>query len=81
MSQLSLNTPKIDLLRFVQWAEYPDQPRVMVAGVGKRGGQVGLALGNVSLKHDGGYEVVVLFDDGRIESFAPMSLFPAEVAA
>lgn len=81
MSQLALNTPKIDLLRFVQWAEYADQPRVRVAGVGKRGGQIGRALGNVSLKHAGAYEVVVLFDDGKIESFAPMSLFPAEGAA
>lgn len=79
MSQLALNTPKPDLLRFVQWAEYPDQPAVRVAGTGKRGGQVGRALGNVSLKHDGGYEVVVLFDDGKMESFTPMSLFPAEV--
>lgn len=80
MSLLSLNTPKIDLLRFVQWAEYPDQPLVMVAGMGKRGGHIGRALGNISLKRAGGYEVIVLFDDGKIESFAPMALFPAEAA-
>lgn len=73
---LALNTPKLDLSRFVQWNEYPERPLVRVGGVGRRAGQVGSALGNVALKHASGYEVVVQFSDGRVESFAPLDLFP-----
>lgn len=81
MSQaaLSLNTPKVDVTRFVQWTEYPDRPLVRVGGTGRRAGQTGYALGNIALKHAGGYEVVVQFGDGKVESFAPMSLFPGAV--
>lgn len=73
---LALDTPGIALHKFVKWTPYAIRRRVLVAGVGRRGGQVGTALGNIALRHAGGYEVVVEFPDGKQESFAPMALFP-----
>lgn len=76
---LALDTPAVELSRFVVWNEYPDRPAFRVGGVGgRRSGQEGIALGNIALKHAGGYEVVMQFPDGKIDSFHPMNLFPAE---
>lgn len=77
MSQksLGLETPKIDVSRFVQWSPSPEPQRVILAGERARR-RAGLALGIIGLKHAGGYEVVVQFDDGKIESCHPMNLLP-----
>lgn len=75
---LALNTPKIDLEKFVQWTEYTTRPKLRVSGYGgRRSGQEGVALGNIALKHTGGYEIVMQFPDGKIDSFNPHALFPA----
>lgn len=75
---LNLNAPAIDLTRFVAWNEYPDRPFVVIAGgEGRRAGQRGRALGCVALKRSPGYDVVVEFADGKVESFSPMAIFPA----
>lgn len=79
---IGLNTPKVDISRFVQWNEYPEPRNVRVGGCGgRRSGQIGMALGNVALKHAGGYEIVVLFPDGKVESFAPLDLFPEAICS
>lgn len=77
-------TTDIDLRRFIHFARDPNPSPVMVGGMpgaGRRGGEVGTAIGVIGLKHVNGYEVLVEFSDGKIESFNPMELFPAEVAA
>lgn len=75
---LGLAAPAIDLSRFVEWQEYPEPRDVVIAGQGgRRAGQQGRAIGCIGLKRSPGYDVLVEFPDGKIESFSPMSIFPA----
>lgn len=50
-------------------------------GRGRRSQQTGKAIAIVGLVHAGEYEVVLQFPDGKLDSFSPFSLFPAEAAA
>ncbi|WP_395736305.1 hypothetical protein [Prosthecobacter sp.] len=43
----------------------------------RRGGQIGIAIASIGLKHSQGYVVVLQFDDGKIDSFNPHMLSPA----
>lgn len=78
---LGLNTPQIDVSKFVKFEASTGTQRFQVGGVdGRRSGEVGLCLGVISLRHAGGYEVLLEFPDGKVESFAPMALFPMQEA-
>lgn len=53
-----------------------------VAGVGRRGGHVGVELGIAWLWGSRGHAVILQFPDGKIEAFEAIDLFPsARVAA
>lgn len=81
-SRLELKTTAIDIRKFVHFEPVEDGREVFVGGMGgKRSQGRGVVVGIISLKHAGGYEVLVQFGDGKIEAFAPMSLFPATEAA
>ena len=70
-------TPE-NIARLVHYEVFNTGQRWQVAGFGgRRSGQIGVAIGTLALKHAGGYEVVLRFPDGKIDTFAPMSLFPA----
>lgn len=43
----------------------------------RRYGERGLAIASLGLKHSGGYEIILQFEDGKFESFNPQLLFPA----
>lgn len=72
-------TTTVDVRRFVQFNPNPARSKVMPYGIGRRSGEVGEAIGTICFKHDSGYEVVVEFDDGKQESFAPNALRPADL--
>lgn len=61
----------------VHYEVFNNGARWIVGGMGRRGGQIGVAIGSLALKHAGGYEIVLRFPDGKIDSFSPMALFPA----
>jgi len=63
--------------RFVDVTQSTQPTKWRVAGFGRRGGQVGIDVAVVGFKHGNGYEVILCFDDGKLDSFAPMALFPA----
>lgn len=75
-----------DVSRLVRFEKTPNGARWLVGPGDGRQGQRGKCIGIVSLKHAPGYEVVLQLDNGKVDSFAPMQLFPdlpvvAEVAA
>ena len=65
-----------DVSRFVRFEETPNGGRYRVGPGDRRAGHTGKVIGVISLKHADGYEVVLQLDDGKIDSFAPMQLFP-----
>lgn len=67
-----------DLRRFVSVQELPEGLRYRVGSGCKRAGQCGVAIATIGLKRSAGYEVVMQLDNGSIESFRPMQLFPIE---
>lgn len=73
---LQLDVTSIDLARFVDFNPIPDPQRRRVAGMGRRGQQVGTEVGIIALRHSAGYEVVLQFADGKLDSFNPHELFP-----
>lgn len=75
-----LDAGKIDISRLVKYEPMPNGGVVRVLGVGRRSSEIGQCIGIISLKHASGYEVVVRFDDGKIETFSPMGLAPAPSA-
>jgi len=78
-TQLSLDTGpvKVDLNRLVTFEPAHTPGYWSVGGEGgRRSGEVGECLGVISLRHASGYEVVLQFPDGAIDTFAPMNLFP-----
>ena len=84
MSQqsLGLETRDIDLAKFVKFEPSTSPMRYTVSGAGgRRSGQTGLCLGVISLKHASGYEVLLEFPDGKVDSFAPLDLFPVQEPA
>jgi len=66
----------VDVSRFVTWTPVEDGQYLRVGSGDQRAGQRGRQIGVIALKHSPGYEVVMQLDNGRIESFAPMQLFP-----
>lgn len=64
------------LARFVRVEEAHTKTRYIVGAGCRRAGQRGACIAIISLRNSPGYEVVLQLDDGRIESFAPMRLFP-----
>jgi hypothetical protein len=64
------------LARFVRVEETPNGARWLVGAGDKRAGLRGRAIAIVSLKHAGGYEVVLQLDNGKLDSFAPYQLLP-----
>lgn len=67
---------QVDLSRLVTWTPVEDGPRLRVGSGDQRAGQRGVQIGVIAFKHSPGYEVVLQLDNGRIDSFAPMQLFP-----
>lgn len=70
-----------DLSKLVRFEETPDGARWIVGGGDRRAGLRGKCIGIVSLRHAGGYEVVLQLDNGKVDSFNPWQLFPEEAAA
>lgn len=50
--------------------------RYIVASGDKRTGLRGQIIATVGIKHGGGYVAVLKLDNGKIDSFNPMGLFP-----
>lgn len=65
-----------DLLRLIHFEADPYGQQWEVGPGDKRAGRRGTSIGVVGLRHAAGYEVVLRMDDGSLESFAPMQLFP-----
>lgn len=76
-ASLPLATTALDVGRFVTFTPDPAGARWEVGPGDKRAGQVGTCLGIIGFRHASGYEVVLQLDNGRIDSFAPLSLLPA----
>lgn len=66
----------VDLSRFVTWTEVQDGQRYRVGSGDSRFGLRGKQIGVIAFKHSPGYEVVLQLDNGRIDSFSPMQLYP-----
>jgi len=78
VSALPLATTGLDLNKLVLFHQTPFPRRWSMGAGDKRAGVKGTELGTIVLRHGGGYEVVLQLDDGSIDTFHPMSLFPAE---
>ena len=77
--QLDMPLPvtDIDLRRYVKFEPSTAPSWWCVGGErGRRVGEHGLLVGTIQLKHAGGYEVLLQFPDGKLDSFAPNGLFP-----
>lgn len=66
----------VDLARFVKFNPSAFEQRYRVASGDKRAGREGVCIGTIVLKHSGGYEVLLRHDDGTIDSYNAMQLFP-----
>lgn len=62
--------------RFVTVTPIPVGQRWRVAGFGRRGGEVGVAVAVVVVKPRGAAHVL-RFPDGKLDAFDAMDLFPA----
>lgn len=72
----------IDPMKLIRWEPTENGGYWQVGGFGgRRSGEVGRCVGIIALKHAGGYEVALEFEDGKVETFVPLSLFPAVSAA
>jgi hypothetical protein len=72
--------PKL-IAKFVQFNEAAGDTFNVVGGIGcRRSGHVGRFIGTIGLRHANGYEIVLQFPDGKMDTFAPHDLFPAEEA-
>lgn len=67
---------KFDPARFVRTELIEDGARYRVGAGCSRAGQSGVAIGVVAFVHSRAYEIVLQLDNGRIDSFSPMQLFP-----
>lgn len=68
---------RIDLGRFVKFEPSTGEQHYRVGGIGgRRSGEVGLCAGVIGLRHSAGYEVLLQFSDGKVESFSPHALLP-----
>lgn len=62
--------------RFVS-VEFIETGARWIVGPGdKRQGSRGVAVATIGFRHSRGYEVVLQLDNGKLDSFAPMQLFP-----
>lgn len=75
-ASFDLGKTRVDLNRLVTFNADPFGARWMCVEGSRRFGLRGRSLGTICLRSASGYEVVLLLDDGRIESFAPLSLLP-----
>lgn len=64
------------MARFVRVEEPPVSTRYIVGAGCKRAGSRGTCIAIISLKHSLAYEIVLKLDNGKIDSFSPMQLFP-----
>lgn len=71
------------LRRFVDVTIDPNAETWKVMKTCSRMGEIGRAVAVIGLKHSSGYEIVIRFADGKMESFTAMDLYPdpARVAA
>ena len=73
-------TTTVDLSRLVTWTDVEPGRRYRVGSGTVRQGQSGMQIGVVALKHGRDFNVVLQLDNGSIESFSPMQLFPEILA-
>ena len=73
---LGLDVTTINIAKLIRWKPVTDGARWRVGGTGRMSGQAGRGVGIISLRRHSGYEVVLQFDDGSIDTFAPLSLYP-----
>lgn len=74
---MNMQVSNIDLRRFVKFEPATGQQHYRVGGIGgRRSGEEGLCVGVICLRHSAGYEVVLQFSDGKVESFSPHALLP-----
>lgn len=77
--QASVRLPvtTVDLGRFVKFEPASSDQHYRVGGEGgRRSGEIGLCAGTIGLRHSSGYEVLLQFADGSLDSFRPHDLFP-----
>lgn len=77
-AQLQLDMPAahVDLDRLVKFTPDPFGARWVCCEGNKRRGVRGKSLGVLEIRNARSFAVVLLLDDGRIESFHPESLHP-----
>lgn len=66
----------VDVSRFVRFEAAISPVRWRVGAGNNRHGMAGVCLGVISLKHSPAYEVVLHLDNGKVDTFSPMQLFP-----
>lgn len=72
-------THDIDVRKFVDFHPNQQPSLVTIPGLqGRRWGEIGKTVGTICLRHSNGYEVLVEFQDGKIESFSPHGLIPVQ---
>lgn len=77
-----MKLPDKVLLKFIQFNEAPGDTFNVVGGIfGRRAGQIGRFIGTIGLRHVAGYEIVLQFPDGKMDTFNPHDLFPADAEA
>lgn len=66
--------------RFVAVEMFPQESYWTPSGESRarRAGQVGKAVCSIHFRHSAGYEIVLQFPDGKLDSFNPQMLFPAK---
>lgn len=64
------------IARFVDLELVEDGARYIVGAGDRRAGQRGTLIAVLRFRHDGGYEVVLQLDNGKLDSFSFMQLRP-----
>jgi len=62
---LALDTPDIDISRFVKFEAATSEVYYTPAGMGRRAGEAGKLVGVITLQHSSGYEALLQFPDGK----------------
>ncbi|KWK81861.1 MULTISPECIES: hypothetical protein [Burkholderia] len=64
------------IARFVELEIVEDGARYIVGAGDRRAGLRGMLIAVIRFRHDGGYEVVLQLDNGKLDSFSFMQLLP-----
>lgn len=69
------NLKELNLRKYVR-VEATPPTQYQIGGVGRRGGQIGTSIAVIGFKHASGYEVLLQFPDGKLDTFTAFDCFP-----